>query len=185
MFIISFFIYIYYLLVFIYSIYLCYLFYQYKTGSLIKVSAVTCLSQLGVNSSYLISGGADGILNIIDLRYLSSNTSTSTTGNAGCGSGIVEKFGQHRNGVHSLLVVDENCVFSGDGAGILHCHSLSNSMTSTLVYGLGASRIGAVKTINMLNNNQRNATSNNNSTGNNRGYIMTGADDGKAIIWEY
>lgn len=139
-------------------------------GSLLKVSAVTCLSHVSPDSPYLVSGGADGCLNLIDLRRVSSS-SGSTTGSSGM---IVRKFGHHTNGVHcmKIMATDPSCVFTGDGAGVLHCHSLVNESPS-LVYGLGASQLGAVKTIDIVTRNQQN------------GFVVTGGDDGKGVSWEY
>ena len=141
-------------------------------GTLLKVSAVTCLSHVSPDSPYLISGGADGYLNLIDLRRLSAS-SGSTTGSSG--SMIVRKFGHHTNGVHCMRIVatDSTCVFTGDGAGVLHCHSLVSESPS-LVYGLGASQLGAVKTIEIISKTSRC-----------NGYVVTGGDDGKGVSWEY
>lgn len=148
--------------IFFESIYAC------NLGVMLKVSAVTCLSQVSPNSPYLISGGADGVLNLIDLRRVTS----SGTGD----SMIVRRFGSHTNGVHCMRVQvnsDQSCVFSGDGAGVLHCHSLVSVDQPSLVYGLGASQIGAVKTIDVIHRGPRS------------GFVITGGDDGKAVSWEF
>lgn len=119
----------------------------------------------------------------MDIRQISSsiggNTGSSTSSRA-----IVSKWTHHKNGVHSLIVVNNECVFTGDGQGTLYCHNIlqgnnngnNNSGNRILLkYGLGASQVGAVKTINVIHPN----------TTASKGYTVTGGDDGKAIAFKY
>ena len=71
----------------------------------------------------------------------------------------------HNNCVYSLCAASDSCVFSGDGAGMMLCY---DALRGVLCYGIGASSSGAVKTIFKVQNK-----------------IITGGEDGKAIIFEY
>ena len=85
-----------------------------------KGHPVTCLSGLpdDPDGHYLLSGGADGRLLFIDLRWLSSSYVSGADGSrGGC---IVAEYAQHKQGVHSMSVVSNDCVYTGDGAG--QCH---------------------------------------------------------------
>jgi hypothetical protein len=37
--------------------------------------------------------------------------------------GVVERWEHHRSGVYSLCTVNDDCILSGDGAGLMHCYS--------------------------------------------------------------
>ena len=90
-------------------------------GTTMKGHPVTCLSGLpdDPDGHYLLSGGADGRLLLIDLRRLSSSYTSGADGSrGGC---IVGEYGQHKQGVHSISVVSNDCVYTGDGAGQWIC----------------------------------------------------------------
>ena len=87
------------------------------SGTMMKGHPVTCLSGLpdDPDGHCLLSGGADGRLLLIDLRRLSSsNLSGADESRGGC---ISAEYAQHKQGVHSMSVVSNDCVYTGDGAG--------------------------------------------------------------------
>ena len=91
------------------------------SGTMMKGHPVTCLSGMpdDPDGHYLLSGGADGRLLLIDLRRLSSSyTSCADRSRGGC---IVAEYAQHKQGVHSTSVVSNDCVYTGDGAGQWIC----------------------------------------------------------------
>jgi hypothetical protein len=111
--------------------------------------------------SYIVTGsgggGGSGSVVLLDVR---------------ASFGIVSEWSHHRNGVYSLCTVGDECVFSGDGAGNLLCHSLLDAPldqpNDCLRYGVGASSTGAVRAICCLS-----------------GKVVTAGEDGNVMIFDY
>ncbi len=111
-------------------------------GPVVTASAISCMATVCARGSsdvsYVItgSGGAGGSVVLLDAR---------------ASFGVVSEWSHHRNGVYSLCVVDDECVFSGDGAGNLLCHSVIASQLDRprdcVRYGIGSSEVGAVRAI--------------------------------------
>lgn len=151
-------------------------------SSLKKLSGtpVTCLSALvdksGYDMRFLLSGGADGRLVLLDLRMTSGRANNS----------VVAEYNKHINGVHSLHVMDDNkVVYSGDGSGMLFSHHLNIASTESCTtnsretsidnkFGLGVSSQGAVKCIHHVH-----------SLDGKEGRLIAAGDDGKAILYDY
>lgn len=126
----------------------------------ISCMAVTSSRGSSSDSSYIITGSgspADSSLVVTDIRQSFRS---------------VSRWDHHRNGVYSLSVVGDQCVLTGDGMGTLLCHHLLCSELdyprNCLKYGLGASEVGAVRSINCLN-----------------GKVVTTGEDGKVMIYSY
>lgn len=130
-----------------------------RTG--ISGAAISCLAQLaprgGGSLSGIVTGGADSIVCLLDARM---------------SFGVVERWAHHRTGIYAIETVDDDCIFSGDGAGMLHCYSTNFASTDSppnkLRYGLGCSEAGAVRAIGRIGNK-----------------IVTGGEDGNALILSY
>ena len=127
-------------------------------------AAISCLAPLSTRGGGpipgVVTGGADSIVCLLDSRMSLS---------------IVERWEHHRTGIYSLHTIDDNCILSGDGAGMMHCYSTNfttcegkDAKSGGLKYGLGCSNAGAVKTIGRIGNK-----------------IITGNEDGKALILSY
>jgi len=83
-----------------------------------------------VGEHYLVSGGADSAVHVLDRRRA---------------AGPVCSFSACHTGVYSVAAApDERCVFVGDGAGMLYCFDVHRGQ---LCYGLGASEQGAVRCV--------------------------------------
>ena len=132
-----------------------------KSGGKIGIAAaaISCLASLspkgGGDVSGVITGGADSAICFLDGRMSFA---------------VVERWEHHRTGIYSMLPVSDDCVLTGDGAGMMHCYStgMSGSSTTGLKYGLGCSEQGAVRAICKIGNK-----------------IITGGEDGKALILTY
>lgn len=131
-------------------------------GASCAISCMAMTSSRGSSSdaSYIITGSGspeDSSLVVMDLRQ-------------GCKP--VSRWDHHRNGVYSLCLVGDACVFSGDGMGTLLCHHLLESELeyprTCLKYGIGASEVGAVRAINCLN-----------------GKVVAAGEDGNVMIYDY
>eukprot|EP00598_Pedospumella_elongata_P003017 CAMPEP_0184985178 /NCGR_PEP_ID=MMETSP1098-20130426/13979_1 /TAXON_ID=89044 /ORGANISM="Spumella elongata, Strain CCAP 955/1" /LENGTH=458 /DNA_ID=CAMNT_0027509255 /DNA_START=1 /DNA_END=1373 /DNA_ORIENTATION=- len=131
-------------------------------GASCAISCMAMTSSRGSSSdaSYIITGSGspqDSSLVVMDLRQ---------------GAKPVSRWDHHRNGVYSLCLVGDQCVFSGDGMGTLLCHHLLESELdyprSCLKYGIGASEVGAVRAINCLN-----------------GKVVAAGEDGNVMIYDY
>lgn len=133
-----------------------------RTG--IAGAAISCLVPLaargGGSIPGVVTGGADSIVCLLDSRMSLS---------------IVERWEHHRTGIYALHTVDDDCILSGDGAGMMHCYSSNfaniekeDAKCGGLKYGLGCSEAGAVKVIGRIGNK-----------------IITGNEDGKALILTY
>jgi WD40 repeat protein len=130
-----------------------------RTG--ISGAAISCIAQLAPRGSGslsgIVTGGADSIVCLLDARM---------------SFGVVERWAHHRTGIYAIHTVDDDCIFSGDGAGMLHCYSTNFSSTDSppnkLRYGLGCSESGAVRAIGRIGDR-----------------IVTGGEDGKALILSY
>ena len=134
----------------------------------IAAAAIACMATLtpkgGGDISGVVTGGADSTVCLLDARMSFQ---------------VVERWEHHRTGVYSICTVGSNCVFTGDGSGMMHCYSTLESSSSSslessssssvgLKYGLGCSQQGAVRCISKLGNK-----------------IVTGGEDGKALILSY
>ena len=126
----------------------------------IAAAAIACMATLtpkgGGDISGVVTGGADSTVCLLDARMSFQ---------------VVERWEHHRTGVYSICTVGSNCVFTGDGSGMMHCYSTLESSSSSSVglkYGLGCSQQGAVRCISKLGNK-----------------IVTGGEDGKALILSY
>lgn len=83
-----------------------------------------------VGEHWLVSGGADNAVHVLDRRR---------AGDPVC------SFFSCRTGVYSVATApDERCAFVGDGAGMMHCYDVTRGQQC---YGLGASEQGAVRCI--------------------------------------
>ena len=93
-------------------------------------AAVNEIVQLG--GGYLVSGGADSKLCVLDLRRELE---------------VVTSYDHCKNCVYSLCSVGEGCVFAGDGVGMLYCYDINGTDSGEigLKYGIGASEQGAVR----------------------------------------
>ena len=94
------------------------------------------------------------------------------------------RWDHHQNGIYSLCVVGDECILSGDGVGTLMCHHLlsgeAQSMAGgggrgggggdaeSLRYGIGASEMGGIRSINCVN-----------------GKVVTAGEDGKVLVFDY
>eukprot|EP01034_Spumella_vulgaris_P031274 gene31274-38641_t len=128
-------------------------------------SAISCMSVMSSRGSgdvsYIVTGsgggGGSGSVVLLDAR---------------ASFGIVSEWNHHRNGVYSLCTVGDECVFSGDGAGNLLCHSLLDAPldqpNDCLRYGLGASSTGAVRAICCLS-----------------GKVVAAGEDGNVVVFDY
>lgn len=135
---------------------------QTPAGASCAISCMAMTSSRGSSSdaSYIITGSgspSDSSLVVMDLRQ-------------GCKP--VSRWDHHRNGVYSLCLVGDQCVFSGDGMGNLLCHHLLESELdyprSCLKYGIGSSEQGAVRAINCLN-----------------GKVVAAGEDGKVMVYDF
>jgi len=128
-----------------------------KNPSMLKGASISCIGKLstrGVGLSYIVTCGADNSLVLMDARKSFE---------------IIEKWEHAKNCIYSLCVVGDRSIFIGDGAGMLLCYDVLSSNNNSLKYGLGASEIGGVRTINCSNN----------------GKIITGSEDGKALCFSF
>ncbi|OWZ17658.1 hypothetical protein PHMEG_0008369 [Phytophthora megakarya] len=92
-----------------------------------KAGAVGFLREPTDDSNVLITGGADGVINVLDKRQ---------------SYGVVHSFTEHMDFIYSMHVRNQLC-FSGAGNGMLHVHDWK---TGKLLYGLGANQ-AAVRAI--------------------------------------
>ncbi|GMF26227.1 unnamed protein product [Phytophthora lilii] len=86
-----------------------------------KAGAVGFLREPVEDTNVLITGGADGVINVLDKRQ---------------SYGIVHTFTEHLDFIYSLHVRSQLC-FSGAGNGMLHVHDWKQGK---LLYGLGANQ---------------------------------------------
>jgi WD40 repeat protein len=90
----------------------------------IKSAVVSCMAQIR-DGNYLISGGSDNSIVLMDSRRNYE---------------VIEKWSNHaKNCVYSMCTVGDSCVLVGDGVGKLLCYDL---ISCELKYGLGASEQG-------------------------------------------
>lgn len=148
--------------------------------------AISCMSTVGSRGSsggtnYIITGSGsppDSSVAVTDIRSSFKP---------------VIRWTHQQNGVYSLCAVGEECVLSGDGRGMLFSNHLLLAEEETggmdfsfndrggkgfsgeidgdnksLKYGLGASEMGAVRSINCVN-----------------GKVVTAGEDGKVLIFDY
>jgi WD40 repeat protein len=126
-----------------------------KNPNMMKGAAISCLGKLsgrGSGLSYIVTGGADNSIVLMDARKSFE---------------IIERWENAKNCIYSLCVVGDNCIFVGDGAGMLLCYDVLSS--NALKFGLGSSEMGGVRTINCTAN----------------GKIITGNEDGKSIVYSF
>lgn len=105
------------------------------------------------NSHYLISGGCDGNVIIHDLRKEFEILSMSS---------------HCQGGVSAMRLVGEDCLVVSDCSGKILFYNIRSHSSENLIYGLGASSIGSVTTIDCLDNK-----------------IITSGQDGNIIIFTY
>ncbi|KAL4156339.1 hypothetical protein PRNP1_005370 [Phytophthora ramorum] len=86
-----------------------------------KAGAVGFLREPAEDPNILITGGADGVINVLDKRQ---------------SYGVVHSFTEHLDFIYSLHVRSQLC-FSGAGNGMLHVHDWKKG---NLLYGLGANQ---------------------------------------------
>ncbi|POM68304.1 Hypothetical protein PHPALM_15554 [Phytophthora palmivora] len=92
-----------------------------------KAGAVGFLREPANDRNVLITGGADGVINVLDKRQ---------------SYGVMYSFTEHLDFIYSMHVSNQLC-FSGAGNGMLHVHDWK---TGKLLYGLGANQ-AAVRAI--------------------------------------
>ena len=143
------------------------------------VAAVSCMigteATSGTNSEtdtgdmcrHIVTGGADGSVVILDTRMNFTE---------------LHRWKYHKSSVTALYAVGDNCIFSGDALGMMHCYDIATSSNSNesilgidrdvegigLRYGLGASENSAVKGICCIDRK-----------------IVTIGEDGKILIFIY
>lgn len=117
-------------------------------------AAITDAVQL--SGGYIVSGGADSRLCVLDMRKDLSTIST---------------YDHCKNCVYSLCSIGDACIFAGDGAGMLYCYDVigKDSREVGLKYGIGASEQGAVRCLLPTENNK----------------IAACGEDGKVLIFQY
>jgi hypothetical protein len=131
--------------------------------------AVTYTRGSNSDLNYIITGGGspqDSRLMVLDARMIHDDGRCP----------LIQSWEGHNNGIYSLCVIGDDVVLSGDGVGMLHCHHLipnaeeleARGSDNGLVYGLGASSQGAVRSIHCLS-----------------GKIVTAGEDGKALVFDY
>ncbi|KAF4316689.1 hypothetical protein BBO99_00006681 [Phytophthora kernoviae] len=86
-----------------------------------KAGAVGFLREPPQDPNVLITGGADGVINVLDKRQ---------------SYGVLHSFTEHMDFIYSLHVRGQLC-FSGAGNGMLHVHDWRRGK---LLYGLGANK---------------------------------------------
>jgi len=134
-------------------------------------AAVSCVDILSSSSTAaaqhcrLVTGGADSTVRIFDLRLTPLDSSKTTSASEGSTMPI-SSWSHSRNSVYSVTAVGEDCVFTGDGVGMLFCY---NVLSGALCYGIGASQNSAVKSIHALGANK----------------VVAAGEDGKALLFEY
>lgn len=111
---------------------------------------------------YILAGGSDSSIALIDPRVISSSDGDNIHPHA-----IVDRWAHHNNGIYSMCLVGGRCLFTGDGAGLMNCYDIFDG-SSALKYGLGASSQGAVQTITCV-----------------AGKIVAAGEDGKVLIFAY
>ena len=110
----------------------------------------------GAGAGYVVTGGADSVVAVTDLR-------------GGVGNyGVVDKHAHHHGGLYSLCVVGDCCVLSGDGQGMLMAYDVTQSGRDALRYGLGASSSGAVRAITSVD-----------------GMVIACGEDGNVMVYSY
>jgi WD40 repeat protein len=137
-----------------------------------RAATVSCLCNISSRgsasgaSTYLVSGGSDNRVCVLDIRQQLHK---------------VVAYEHSKVGLYSLCVAGDSCVLAGDGSGMVYCYDTSISTNSgsdpyaaidtangALKYGLQASSAGAVRNIVCVG-----------------GKIVTGCEDGKAIVYSY
>jgi WD40 repeat protein len=111
---------------------------------------------------YILAGGSDSSVALIDPRVFSSGQGEDVQAHA-----IVDRWSHHNNGIYSMCVVGSHCLFTGDGAGLMNCYDIFDG-ANPLKYGLGASSQGAVQTITCVD-----------------GKIVAAGEDGNVLIFSY
>ena len=109
-----------------------------------------------LSGGYIVSGGADSRLCVLDMRKDLSTIST---------------YDHCKNCVYSLCSIGDACIFAGDGAGMLYCYDVigKDSREVGLKYGIGASEQGAIRCLLPTENNK----------------IAACGEDGKVLIFQY
>lgn len=109
-----------------------------------------------LNDRYIISGGADSRICVLDLRKE---------------LGVVTSYNHCNNSVYSLCSVGDACIFAGDGVGMLYCYDIvGNSGDIGLKYGIGASERGAIRCVLPLKSSNK---------------IAACGEDGKILVIDY
>ena len=100
----------------------------------VGMASIGCMtiSPQGNDCNYIVTGGADDSVSVIDVR----NTQN-----------ILHRWTHNKQSVHSLNAVGTCCVFSGDGEGMMLCYDLRKATEEGLLYGLSGSESGAVQCI--------------------------------------
>ena len=115
-------------------------------------------SQAPGDMHYIVSGGSDSLVNVMDIRTGSGGEDRDRQRGQGA---IVHSWEYHKNGVYSMCCPHRGVVLSGDGAGMMHCYDIyGNSFSGSapgsdapgvgLRYGVGVCEQGAVQCISVL-----------------------------------
>lgn len=136
-----------------------------SSGTAASVTNITVHNGMGGDLPLLVSGGADGHIVVTDLRRADDSQSREESGS------VLYQWGYHKNGVYSMCSPCSGTVFSGDGAGMLHCYDISSTAAKPgLQYGLGVCAVGAIQKIEVLHRSHQ---------------IVCAGDDGSVSVYEY
>lgn len=125
-----------------------------EVGGMASVGALISLPQGHDDSCFFVTGGADNAVSVVDMRQT--------------GGDILHRWMHHKNAVYSLCAAGSDCVFSGDGEGMMLCYDVKSSTNKALAYGIAGSEVGAVQCILQAKNN-----------------IIGCGDSGKLLIYEF
>lgn len=99
-----------------------------------KDNRAAAISVLVQSNDYVITGGADSCINVLDSRQSFK---------------VVGKYEHPKIGIYSLCCVDNQVLYVGDGGGTVLCYDF---IRNELKYGLGACEKGGVRALCMSSN---------------------------------